>query len=106
VKIIWKEAGLIFNPKAVCDKNNNLHLVWWSSNKIPINNTGAFYSYYDGNRWSIPEKIFDDVRTQDISIDDNGFLHIAMEVFKSLPNKNLSLFHSISVGSVYKINKE
>ena len=62
---------------------------------------GIFYSNFNGKIWSFPMKIYDGVRNPDISIDNSGFLHLAMEVFMPGPDKNVSIYYSRSTNSIY-----
>jgi hypothetical protein len=103
--IIRRGIKCIFSPKVIIDTNNNQHLVWWGSNTIPLNETKAYYSKWNGENWTPEVKIFDNARNLALCIDDAGFLHIVMEIFKKF-EKTTSIYHSVTTKSVYNYDKK
>lgn len=79
-------------PAITEDIDGNLHAVWESDN----NSGELYYSYFNNEKWSHPEKIVDSIvgsQSPSVLVDNEGIVYVAYEV---------QLSGSTSIGFIYK----
>jgi hypothetical protein len=80
----WNELSKVsthsnYNPDAVCDSNNVIHVVWGGEDEKHPETFQIRYAKFTNNTWSLAVSLTDEAKTQQqpsIAIDSNDKLHV------------------------------
>jgi hypothetical protein len=84
-KVSTNNFGNCINPVLLLDSKNKIHLLWQYSESFPSKPSCLMYSFWDGNCWKEPVKLFDNISAPSAVIDDKDYLHL---VFRDLRNRD------------------